>query len=341
MTDELDDIRALAQDDTKAALRRALRALDKAKAKREDLVAAVYRAARDAAEAAPDLHRPPVLHRRGKEGRNSKDAEVAICLLADWQLGKVTPSYDSDIAAERIRRYGEKVVRLIEYQRSHHPVTEARIYLLGDLVEGELIFPGQAHRIDASLYRQVFDGAALLADLVRLIASSVDRVKVLGVIGNHGAIGGPVRREMHPETNADAMLYNIARLSCPGVDWEETFVQNERAWVAFDEVLGKRWLLAHMDQVKGGFAGMPWYGFAKALQGWYTALGPFDYAAGGHWHQDVKFPVNAMTYFGAGSTESANTFAQEYLKSGGQAASQRLVFQSARGITADYTVRCA
>jgi hypothetical protein len=75
----------------------------------------------------------------------------------------VTPDYNSDIAAERVYRYGEKVVKLIELQRANHPVNEARIYLLGDLLEGEEIFPGQAHRIDASLYAQLFNTAEALA----------------------------------------------------------------------------------------------------------------------------------------------------------------------------------
>lgn len=332
--DDLDAIRALGeQDATKQALRKALRDLDRAKVAKDELVQAVYQAAKDAAQAVTIPPKPP------KDSRKA-DPEVAIALCADWQLGKVTPSYSSDIAAERIRRYGQKVVRLIEYQRAHHPVREARVYLLGDLLEGELIFGGQAHRIDASLYTQLFDGAALLAELVATIASAVERVRVVGVIGNHGALGGMARKEYHPESNADAILYNIARLSThdPRIDWQETFVKNERAWVATDEVMGKHWLLAHMDQIKGGM-GYPWYGLGKALQGWYTTLGAFDFAAGGHWHQAVKVPVNTITYFGAGSTESANTYAQEYLKSGGQAASQTLLFQGANGITAEYQVR--
>jgi hypothetical protein len=335
--DDLSDIRALAAEDaTKAALRKALLALDKAKASKAELVAAVYEAAKDAAQAVTALPIP-----KPAKPQKGSDHETAILLLADWQYGKVTPEYDSDKAAERIRRYADKAVRLIEYQRAHHPVNEARIYLLGDLLEGELIFPGQAHRIDASLYRQLFDGAALLAEVVRTIAANVQRVKVVGVIGNHGAIGGPFRREMHPESNADAMLYNVARLSCqdPRIQWDETFTAGERAWVATDEVMGKRWLLAHMDQVKGGSFGIPWYGFAKRLQGWYTTLGAYDYAAGGHWHQPVRFGVNSITYFGAGSTESANTYAQEYLASGGQAPSQWLLFQGERGVTAEYLVR--
>ena len=318
----------------RAALTRTLRELDKARASREELVEAVYRAARDAAAATviPPIPKPRT-ERKGK-------AEVAICLLADWQWGKVTPDYSSDVAAERVARYGEKVAKLVELQRSHHPVNEARIYLLGDLLEGEEIFPGQAHRIDASLYVQLFSAAEALAALVRRIAAVVPKVRVLGTIGNHGAIGGPIRRSYHPETNADAMLLNVARMLVkdPRIEWPETLVAGERAWYATDDVLGKRWFLFHGDQVKSASFGIPWYGFAKRLLGWATSVTPFDYAASGHWHVPVREQVNAITHWGAGSTESSNTFAQEFLASGGQRPSQWLLFQGPEGVTAEYVV---
>jgi hypothetical protein len=325
------------EHDIQQALTRALRQLEQAKATKAELVEAVYRAARDAAMG---MTVPPVP--KPERDRRTASPEVAICLLADWQLGKVTPAYNSDMAVERVTRYAEKVVRLIDLQRTHHPVREARIYLLGDLIEGEEIFAGQAHRIDASLYSQVFRTAEALANVVRRIASSVERVTVKGVIGNHGALGGPIRRSYHPETNADAIVYNVARMMLapePRVEWAETFTAGERAWYATDEVLGKRWFLAHMDQIKSASFGIPWYGFHKRLLGWATSVVPFDYAAGGHWHVPVRFNVNAITYWGAGSTESGNTYAQEYLASGGQEPSQWLLFQGEHGITSEHLVR--
>lgn len=332
-----DDAKAI---DATADLRRQntdlLRKLEKAKASKEELVAAVYRAAMDASTALAI----PAVPEPARDKRKVKP-EVAICLLADWQAGKVTPEYDSATAAARVQKYAEKVVSLIELQRAHHPVEEARIYLLGDLLEGEEIFPGQAHRIDASLYVQLFDTASMLANVVRTIASIVPRVKVVGAIGNHGALGGPVRKSYHPETNADAMLYNVARMQLanePRVEWGETRVAGERAWFATDEVLGKRWFLFHGDQVKSASFGIPWYGFNKRLLGWATSVTPFEYSASGHWHVPVRMVVNGITHWGAGSPESANTFAQEYLASGGQRPSQWLLFQSDNGVTAEYCV---
>src|SRR5262245_9286373 len=87
-------------------------------------------------------------------------------MLSDWHLAKRTASYNSDVCEQRIEAYADKVLRLTALQRSDHPVKHLRAYLLGDLLEDELIFPGQAHLIDASLYRQVMvDGPRILSKL--------------------------------------------------------------------------------------------------------------------------------------------------------------------------------
>ena len=318
------------------SLDRTLRQLERAKVSRDDLVDAVYRAARDAA-AVIDV--PPVKPPKPRKTADEKP-QTAILIAADWQLGKVTPDYDSETAAARVRAYGRKCAEIIAGQP--HPVSDARLLVVGDLVEGELIFPSQSHRIDASLYRQVFEVAQLLAELVRTVLTVVERVRVTSVIGNHGAIGGPVRQQSHPETNADAMAYNVARLLLrdePRVEWPEPVTAGERHWFATDEVRGRTWFIFHGDQIKSASFGIPWYGYHKRLLGWATSVAPFHYSASGHWHTAVRMQVNAITHWGAGSTESANTYAQEWLASGGQEPSQWLLFQGDDGVTSEWLIR--
>ena len=335
---DLDDIRALAQEDEKtAALRKALLALDKEKRKTAELIAAVYAAAKDAASA---MTIPPVPKYKPRKSPHQEDPEAAVVLMSDWQWGKATPTYDSDVAKARVEKFTDKALRIIDYVRKHHPVPEVHVLYLGDLVEGELIFPGQAHRIDASLYRQTFEVAEAIANQLRRFKANVDTVKAEGVRGNHGEFGGRSRRDMHPETNADCMAMNTARLMLgDDIDFPEPVVSGERAWYAVHEVMGRKWFMAHGDQVKGASFGIPWYGFGKKVQGWYMTLGPFDYCVTGHWHQTVREDINGIIHFGAGSTESSNTYAQEFLAGGGQQGSQWLLFQNAHGLTSEHPIR--
>lgn len=329
-------------DELRESLRRSHQKLERAKASKAEMLEVLYEAARDAANA---LTIPPVRFAPKPEARTKHD-ETAIVILTDWQFGKLTPEYSSPVAIRRLHEYADKVVSIIGDVNRHHPVTDARVYLLGDLVEGELIFPGQAHRIDASLYRQVFDGAQLLVEIVRKIATAVPSLKVRGVVGNHGDLGGRSRKEYHPETNADAFLMNTARLLLPDVDFKEPLMEGERAWFEIDEVRGKNWFLAHGNQVKGSSFGVPWYGFKNKALGWHAlassawdVTGGFQYLATGHWHQLVRQNLNGIEHFGGGSPESANTFAQEWLASGGQQGSQYLVFQNDLGLTSEWPIR--
>lgn len=327
---------SLPPDETQAALDRALKALTKAKASKEELVAAVYQAAKDAASAlAYKPVKPPTKDRR------TKGAEVAVSPLADWQLAKITASYSTDTCEERIELLGDKVTQLVAIQREDHPVKECRVYLLGDLVEGELIFPGQSHLIDASLYRQVLaDGPRILGGYLRRLAGAFERVHVVGVIGNHGSLGGRARRDYHPESNADAMMYEATRLALESeerITWDENVISGERKWFATDDVMGRTAFLFHGDQVKGGFAGFPWYGFGKKLLGW-NRLYDFEYAFSGHFHTPVRGYYNGITHWGSGSPETDNAYAAEQLASAGEPC-QWLLFFSEDGPTAEYQVR--
>lgn len=326
---------------TLASLRESNRRLSqqllKARVSKEELAAAVYQAARDATLGLELSAIPkPVADRR------TKQPEVAVAVLSDWQLAKITASYSSDVCEQRIQRYADKVLRLTEIQRADHPVRELRIWCLGDIVEGELIFPGQAHLVDASLYRQVCISAPrILGDFVRRMLGAFDRVELTGVIGNHGALGGRARRDYNPTTNADRMVYRITaglleqekRLKITIPDDER-----QRSWYAIDSIGTYRTLLFHGDQIKGGFAGYPWYAFGKKLDRWRHILpGSFHDSYSGHWHQVAKLPLNIFCHRGAGSTESDNEYAAEQL-GGMSRPSQPLQFVVPDvGVSAEYT----
>lgn len=340
-TEALEDFEAFEQiEQLRESNRRLSAQLQRARVSKEELAAAVYRAARDAALG---LTLNPV-PKPTPDRRKQRTPEVAVAVLADWQLAKLTPSYNSDVCEERIHRYADKVLKLTDIQRADHPVREARIWCLGDLVEGELIFPGQAHQIDASLYRQVcVDGPRILGDFVRRMLGAFDKVRLVGVIGNHGALGGRSRREYNPTTNADRMLYRITagllEKETPRLTVQIPDSERQRDWYAIDAIGNYRTLLFHGDQIKGGFAGYPWYSFGRKLDRWRHILpGGFADSYSGHWHQVAKLPLSLYVHRGAGSPESGNEYAEEQM-GGMSRPSQPLQFVVPDvGVSAEYTV---
>ena len=319
-----------------------MRQLAKAKASKEELVAAVYGAAKQAALSL-DLPKitPPKRDRR-------HGAESAIAVLSDWQLAKVTASYNSKVCEQRISKYGDKVIELTNIQRADHPVTDLRVYLLGDIVEGELIFPGQAHFVDASLYEQVLvSGRRILCHFLRRMLAYFETVSVVGVIGNHGQLGGRARRDYHPESNADAMLYEACRLVLKGetgegeprLTWQENRVARQRKWYAMDYVGECGFLLFHGDQIKGGYADYPWYSFGKKIMRWRNGgiAEDFQYALSGHFHTPGRHLFGRVRHWASGSTESSNEYAAERIGNQGDP-SQWLLFCNGKRVTAEYEV---
>ncbi|MEM4204665.1 MAG: hypothetical protein QXS54_11400 [Candidatus Methanomethylicaceae archaeon] len=324
----------------RAANLRLLRRLEEAHERRSYLIKAVYDAINDGISSL-DLSsvRSIVPHDQGQSD------EVPIIVFSDWQLGKKTPTYNTEVCAKRIQKYCEKLARIVELHRRAKRISSARVYLLGDIVEGELIFPGQVHHIDASLYRQVtVDGPRILYNALTQMLQIFSDIKVICVTGNHGALGGKQRKEYSPESNADLILYRILSLlfkDCDRIKFELPDKYSKRQWYAIDRIGKYSFLLFHGDQMRGGgFAGIPFYAFARAIYSWSSGAIPekFDYAICGHWHQAASLPFNFKVLWVNGSTESYNVYAQEEIKAMSAPQQWLLFCHPEHGVTAEYRI---
>ena len=326
-----------AYEELRAAHNRALRSLSRREADQSELTEAVYRAAKDAAlgmKIAP----VPAPKPSGKKG----SPETLTVLLGDWQLGKQSETYGIEVAKQRIDLLAKKVARLIELHGV--PVNEIQCALLGDFVESDgNIFPSQAYEVEqGGLYVQIFEGASMLAQFVRAMASLAPKVTVRGAIGNHGRLG---RYGDHSnESNADAILYRVARDLVKDekrIGWKESLTMGGRHWYDTLEMPnGKTAMLVHGDQFRGGAFGLPYYAIAKRSQGWNLSVQPFDFLFYGHWHTPARLVLSdgAHTVWGNASIESSNRYAQEWLAASGTPA-QWAIFFGKDGPTAEYLVR--
>jgi hypothetical protein len=318
---------------------RLARQLYDVKHRRTDYIEAVQEAAREAIEGieiapvpGPTLLRPFV-----------GTPEVAVALLSDTQIGKITPDYNSFVARERVMRYAEKIVRLTEIQRHDHPVDHCVVPMLGDMVEGCDIFPGQQWLLDSTLYRQVFETTpTILIDFVRYLLANFETVTVEAVQGNHGRIGR--KGTFGPEDNADRMVYKLCQLLMrdePRVTWNMADPVGERAWYKVMKIGKYSAMLIHGDQIRGSM-GYPWYGLGKKVHSWASGGIPetFDDIMLGHYHQLALVPLNRRVAWANGSTESTNTFAAETLAAQSDPSQWLLFVEPDAGVvTASYAVR--
>ena len=311
--------------------------VDKHKSTKSELVEAAYQGA----FAAIDSMELPVVAGPKNLPKETNNTEVAVAVLADWQLGKVTPTYSSEICRQRIELYGEKILRLTNIQRADHPVNKLHTWWLGDIVEGEDIFPGQSHLIDSSLYRQVaVNGPEIIRDFLLKMLANFESIHFTAVIGNHGSIGGRSRREYNSETNMDRMLYKIVEHMFayePRITFDIPDGNGESNFYAVDTIGGYGTLLLHGDQFPPPNSTHAYY---KKVMGWKDGAIPetFNDVFMGHYHQNAKMTLGSSILRVSGSPESYNTFAQETLAVMGRPSQHLQFVHPDIGVTAEHTI---
>lgn len=322
-------------EELRAANARLLRELERAKATREELVEAVYRAVRDATSA---LSLPPVPH-PGRDRRRGRE-EVALICLSDLQLGQVTRTYRTEVAAERVGRYADKIERIVALHRTAAPVRSAHVYLLGDIVEGELVFPGQAWQVDSSAFTQVaLTGPEIVGSFLRRLLAVFERVHVVAVPGNHGMLS----RHNSPETNLDRLLYVVVQGALAAerrLSWQIAQERGHFAGLALDQVGPGLSVLAwhgHQARRTSSSSHLP---FWKLVQGWAAGAGPgpFTVSLCGHHHVPTRLTINNATLWINGTFASDAEYAIERFASSVRPAQWLLFARPDRGVTAEYLV---
>jgi len=293
--------------------------LRRAKAKTADLVEAVRQGAKDAAVL---LGNPPAVA-PPKADRRTRGMEVALLHLSDWQVGKVTESFNQQVAGRRVDALTAKVVRLTEIERADHPVKEVHVLWGGDMVEGLSIFPGQAFEVDAGLFGQMFAAVGAGERLLRGLLANFDRVVCWQEYGNHGRLGR--KGDVPKVDNADLLVYELIREKLP----DDRIVWNPpQSWYSIVEIGSYHALLVHGDEIKSLGAQTPAFGITKKVNAWATGVvPPFTDCYMGHWHQPLVLPVahgKGRTFVNP-SLESDNVYAQEFVGANG-APGQRLNF---------------
>lgn len=318
----------------KKALKRSQQAEYKAKRANEDIISAVFAAAKEAAIATP--RSKPIPNKIVKDKRKTK-AEVALIHATDWQLGKRTSNYSIDKCSERIEQFVEKVYELTTIQRAHHPVRECTLLFGGDMVEGITIFPGQAWEVEAHLFEQLFETVRIEEMMVRSFSEFFEKVNVICEYGNHGRLGR--KGELPANDNIDAISYQIAADRTKGlknVTW-----QMSPDWHQMVTIGNYKALLVHGDEIKSFGGGTPAFGILRKCNAWATGVvSEFSDVYMGHFHTPMALTMsNGGRIFVTGSPESENVYAAEFVAAKGRP-SQRLHFvdpEKAR-VTAEYVV---
>jgi len=308
-------------------LRRMLRAAEDLRAAFEAVVA------REAAALPPAPAKLPPTEARGREGWT-----LAVLDISDVHAGErvdagETGGLNSYDLAEMKRRASALLSRALESMSLHGP-DRLHVHLLGDIVTGERIYPGQSWSLDANLIRQVFEAERVLTSVISELAQAVPEVRVFCVAGNHGRAGRP--GEYHPRTNFDVLAYVLLSRRLSSLANVSVHV-SEAPWQAYEvpELGGQRHLLLHGDGIRSSLS-LPYYGLDRAVREWTRTAGmSLDYVHVGHFHRaaDVQLPRGELLVNGSwvGATPHTLRHFREAV-----VPEQRLHIFDERGLVATY-----
>jgi len=258
------------------------------------------------------------------------DPEVAVLHLSDWQTGKKTVSFDSNVAESRIKQLGKKLEIIANIERAAHPVDECWLLFGGDHVEGVTVFPGQAYEIDSTLFEQHARASRMLVELTRHASRIFKTVHIVHEDGNHGRIGR--QGELPRGDNSDNFVYYAVNLQLQELIKSGRVVWHgsTNGWHSIFEIGNYKGLLVHGDEIKGFGGQTPAFGIAKKCTAWASGvIEPFNDVYMGHFHQPlvIPLPVGNHRVFLNPSIESDNIYAQEFVGANGYPG-QRLNFVS-------------
>lgn len=188
-----------------------------------------------------------------------------VILLSDCHIGEEVDrdethlaEYDIDTFERRMRVYYDSIMSIVNRQRLTTPMPDAHIFMLGDMVEGEQIFRGQAARIECDVMEQFFQGKAIISRFVSEISANFDSVNISCVAGNHGRMGKKGETKFY--VNWDYMMYRYMRDTLgnhSNIAWNIP-----KSWWTIPEVRGQRFYITHGDDLVR-YMGMPWYALER------------------------------------------------------------------------------
>lgn len=301
------------------------------------------RAAFEAVVAREAAALPPVPEWEPPGPLEDSDPAVGMLDISDVHAGELVTleetgglnRYDLAECRRRADVLAARALRALEA----HPVQVLYVNILGDVVTGERIYPGQAWRIDTPLLRQVFEAEEILLKVVISLASAVPEVRVRCVAGNHGRLGRP--GEYHPATSMDTLVYVLLARRLE----EQNRIAVDIAdapWMLYEvpELGGQTHLLLHGEGIRAALS-IPYYGTDRATREWGQTLGrAVDYIHLGHFHRAAQIQTPPGQQLVNGSWVGATAYTLRQFREA-VTPQQHLYIFDPEGLVCTYPLRLA
>lgn len=221
--------------------------------------------------------------------KQTKGGETLCLLFSDWHFGKViktssgTTIFDSEIAKKRIsEELTPKIIENIKRVGAASKIEDIQIFLIGDIVDNDIIYATQRLGIDKGVALQFHDVTRAIMEMIVHIKAEFKKlkkidipIKISCITGNHGRSS---KESEHPTTSWDTGVYSAIDLAVQYSNLKKVQVEISLEDSMVVDVRGHRGLLVHKapPQVETPSA-------KKKFGGW-ADIFDYDFCCFGHLH---------------------------------------------------------
>jgi len=239
--------------------------------------------------------------------------------------------YDVDIFVRRLKKYQAHLERLLAIEKGN--IKRLWIPLLGDLVDGTMIYRGQRNYLDPA-FRGVLDQVVYmeeaLTDHLIFVASLVPEVIVGVAGGNHARIG--MKGDSHWRDNFDYLVFDHLRRRMANAEYVK-FAEPKGNFIYW-EIQGWPFYGEHGDKIRS-WGGIPYYGVNRAIKEIHELVERVvAYFLTAHHHDRASFGRCRMN----GNWPGTDDFSQQTLHKGGCPSQEYYEVHPEYGISVERTI---
>lgn len=219
---------------------------------------------------------------------SSKEQNDSILLLSDIHRGMINKIYDGDKNKLKIT-YNEDIfytyLRNLQSQiftkhstlSNVYKLDRITIFMLGDIVTNDRIFPEQTFEIEKCVGLQIWDIVGDMSIFFNNLLSIYKHIDVVCLVGNHGRSNKTHYNEP-VENNFEYFIYRI---------WKEQFKNNDRINIIVPET--RRYLYKinkwrHLAEHGDSFSSCYRRSIDRQIKDMYMQTGGFDFFHSAHFH---------------------------------------------------------
>ena len=218
-----------------------------------------------------------------------KREEMSILDLSDLHIGmknevfdsgkgKKVVTYNMDIFKKELTVLQDSVTQIHSILSKSYNLKELTVFLLGDIITNDRIFPEQVFEIEKIVGLQIWDAVNYLVKFFNNMLAIYEKITIVGVVGNHGR-SNPTHYNEEVENNFEYWIYKMIQKQFENNPRVKVIVPTTRRYI--HTIYGWKHLIEHGDSIKGSTD----TAIEKQIKELSLNIGGFDCFHFGHYHK--------------------------------------------------------